>query len=61
MTKYLTAKQINKKYAGKYINVTKSYNYQLMDWEYQVNKTYPVIHENTTLGEDLGTCREYTR
>jgi len=63
MTK-LTQKQINKKYKGKYIDI-----YECPSWDtdkndnalYEVRKVYSVIHENTTLGEDVGTSMEYRR
>lgn len=29
--------------------------------QYKVGKTYKDIHENTTLGEDVGTSLAYTR
>jgi len=60
--KILTAKQINKKYAGKYVDVydggdTNEKNEGL----YEVRKVYTEIHENTTRGEDVGTSLAYTR
>jgi hypothetical protein len=61
MSKQYTAEQINKKYKGKYIEVVKSFDYSTKKWMYEVVKTYKQIHENTTLGEDVGTSLEYTR
>ena len=52
----LTTEQVNKKYKGKYINVYKDYT-----GLYEVRKVYREIHENTTLGEDVGTLLEYRR
>ena len=62
--KIKTQKQINKQYKGKYVDV-----YKLPSWNknkkgeelYEVRKIYPQIHENSTLGEDVGTKYEYTR
>ncbi|MFA5543284.1 MAG: hypothetical protein WDA47_05885 [Bacilli bacterium] len=62
--KKLTAKQINKKYKGRYVDI-----YKLPLWDtndkgerlYEVRAVYPVIHENTTRGEDVGTSYEYQR
>ena len=63
MVKKMTAKEINKKYKGIYVEV-----YQLPMWDnkngetlYEVRKKSKVIRENTTLGEDVGTAFEYTR
>jgi len=57
----LTKHQVNKKYVGRYVDISKTYNYQKQEWEYVVNKSYKEIHENTTLGEDVGTSMEYRR
>lgn len=57
----LTQKQVNKKYKGRYVEFTKTYDYTNECWVYEVHKTYRDIHENTTLGEDVGTGLEYTR
>ncbi len=54
--KTYTAEQINKKYKGKYIDIYKDYT-----GLYEVRKVYKDIHENTTLGEDVGTPMEYKR
>lgn len=53
--------EVNKKYRGKYIDISKIYDYSMREWIYTVNRAYRDIHENTTLGEDVGTDREYTR
>lgn len=55
-TKILTLEQVQKKYKGKYIEVRKRY-----DGLYEVSKSYSVNHENTTLGEDVGTSQAYRR
>jgi hypothetical protein len=57
----LTQKQVNKKYKGKYISFQSSYNYQTGQNEYSNIKCFKTIHENTTLGEDVGTSFEYRR
>jgi hypothetical protein len=59
--KTYTQQQINKKYAGKYVEVGKAYNYGEQRWDYEVRRVYAEIHENTTRGEDLGTELEYRR
>ncbi len=59
--KYMTQEQINKKYKGRYISFGKTYDYQNQRWVYEVRKTFKEIHENTTLGEDVGTLLEYRR
>jgi hypothetical protein len=63
-TKKLTAKQINKKYKGKYVEI-----YMCPFWDtnkkreqlYEVRKVFSQIHENTTRGEDVGTPFQYRR
>ena len=57
----MNAKQINKKYTGKYVDISKQFDYEKQDWNYTVNKVYKEAHENTTLGEDVGTSMEYRR
>lgn len=57
----MTQKQVNKKYKGQYVEVTKQYNYKNQEWEYTVQCAYRSIRENTTLGEDVGTPMEYRR
>lgn len=61
MDKFLTKEQVNKKYKGKYIEIYKQFDYDVHDWKYKIIKVYSVIHENTTLGEDVGTAQEYCR
>jgi len=60
MKKY-TLEQIRKKYNDKYIDISKSYNYKTREDVYEVRKVYSEIHENTTLGQDVGTDMEYRR
>lgn len=57
----LTKEEVNKKYRDRYITITKSYDYQNQCWMYEVGKTFREIHENTTLGQDVGTSLEYMR
>jgi len=57
----LTKKQVNTKYKSRYVDISKTYDYTNQCWMYEVHKTYKNIHENTTLGEDVGTREEYTR
>jgi hypothetical protein len=59
--KQYTAEQIRKKYAGKYIQIHKLYDYNKHIDLYEVIKVYKEIHEDTTRGEDVGTGEEYTR
>ena len=61
MTKLLTASQVQKKYKDKYIDIYQTYDYTDQRWMYEVRKVYSTIHENTTLGQDVGTTLEYTR
>ena len=57
----MTAQQINKKYRGRYVEISSTYNYSTRQNEYEVLRSYKDIHENTTLGEDVGTDMEYRR
>ena len=57
----MTKEQIHKKYAGKYIEFSQIYDYENNRWRYDVHNVYKEIHENTTLGEDVGTELEYKR
>lgn len=57
----LTKEQINKKYQGKYVKIGKTFDTTNKVWMYEVWKTYKEIHEDTTLGEDVGTSLEYRR
>ena len=53
--------EVNKKYCGKYVEITKSYDHIKKCYQYNVLKSYGKIRENTTLGEDVGTPMEYCR
>lgn len=57
----LTAKQVNKKYKGRYVELGTTYDYENQQWLYEIIKTSKVIKENMTLGEDVGTPLEYQR
>ena len=61
MKRYLTKEEVNKKYKGKYIEFRRSYNWETRQDDYEIRKVYRTIHENTTLGEDVGTEWEYNR
>lgn len=61
MSKLLTQTQVNKKYKGVYIEINKQYDYSKQQRMYTVGKKYKTIHENATLGEDVGTAYEYAR
>lgn len=59
--KALTKQQVNKKYNGKYVEVTQTYDYTNQCEMYEVTKTSPTIRENMTLGQDVGTNLMYCR
>jgi len=61
--KTYTKEQVNKKYAGKYIDVYEKpfYLTESGKTEYEIRKVYSEIHENTARGEDIGTELAYTR
>jgi|TARA_R100000501_G_C2631210_1_gene127118 hypothetical protein len=63
MEKTLTKEQVNRKYKGRYIEMREkpSYLTESGKTEYEIIRTYKEIHENTTLGEDVGTEMEYRR
>jgi len=54
--KTYTKEQVNKKYKDIYIDVYKNF-----DGLYEVRTTFKEIHENTTLGQDVGTELAYRR
>jgi hypothetical protein len=60
-TDLLTKEQVNKRHRGRYIEVYRTYDYTEHRDLYQIIKAYKTIHENTTLGEDVGTPLEYRR
>jgi hypothetical protein len=60
-TQPMTKEQVNRRYRGRYIEIYQTYDYQNRRDMYKVIKVYKSIHENTTLGEDVGTPLEYTR
>lgn len=61
MQKKLTQSQVNKKYKGKYIEVTRHFDYSLGEPSFTVHKVSKTIKENMSLGEDIGTPLAYTR
>lgn len=61
MNTKLTQAQVNKRYRDKYVEVYQEYDYKNQRWMYEVRKVYKNIHENTTLGQDVGTSLAYCR
>lgn len=59
--KLYTKEQVNKKFKNFYINICKIYDYEKQKYFYEVRNVYKNIHENTTLGQDVGTNFEYQR
>jgi len=60
--KKYTKEQVNKKYFGKYIEIYKQYDYIEQKYYYTILKVWgETIHENSTLGQDVGTELEYRR
>ena len=57
----LTQKQVNKKYKDKYVEFGQTYDYVNGCWMYEIWKVHKAIHENTSLGQDVGTSLEYCR
>lgn len=57
----LTKEQINKKYKGRYVEIYRTYDHEKQCDVYEVRKSYKNSHENTTLGEDVGTEYQYKR
>jgi hypothetical protein len=57
----MTQEQVNKKYKGRYVAFSQSYDYVTGEYDYTITKTSRVIKENMTLGEDVGTALEYRR
>ena len=58
-TKNLTKEQVNNLYKGKYIKIIQSYDYDKKQTIYEVVRVHNKRHENTTLGENVGTDMEY--
>lgn len=59
--KTLTAKEIKRKYKDKYLDIYEVFDYDTKQSKYEIRKVYDTIHENTTLGQDVGTELAYTR
>lgn len=59
--KTYTAEEVHKKYKDKYINITCSFNYDTLKYNYTINKVSSTIKENMTLGQDVGTDLAYRR
>lgn len=56
-----TLKQINKKFKDKYVDVYRKLDYKTGGVVFEVRKVYKEIHENSTLGQDVGTELAYRR
>lgn len=61
MKKRYTLKQVQNKFRDKYVDVYRVFDYSSGDVMFEIKKVYDTIHENTTLGQDLGTELAYTR
>ena len=61
MAKQYSAKEINRKFKGVYVEVISSYDYPKNCDMFEIVKKSKTIRENMTLGEDLGTPMEYCR
>lgn len=62
--KTYTKKQLNTgKYANRYVQIRQipSYMTDSGETEYELIKSFSTIHEDTTLGKDVGTENEYRR
>jgi len=59
--KTLTKEQVAEKYKGRYVEFISTYDYMQQEYMYEIVKSHKVIHENTTLGQDVGTSLEYCR
>jgi hypothetical protein len=60
----LTAKQVQRKYRGRYVDVSKCPFWdtnQKGEQLFEVRKSYAEIRENTCKAEDVGTSLAYTR
>jgi len=59
--KKLTKEQVNEKYKNKYVEFSSTYDHSNELYLYEIIKVSKAIRENMTLGQDVGTEREYTR
>ena len=62
--KKLTIREIQKKYAWKYVDFARCPDWDRNEkWEnlYEVRKSYSTIHENTCRAEDIETQYAFTR
>tara|TARA_R110002012_G_scaffold215674_1_gene386683 strand:+ start:911 stop:1090 length:180 start_codon:yes stop_codon:yes gene_type:complete len=58
--KKLTQEQVNKKYKGKYVEFLTTYCYEKRKNFYEIIRASKIQRENTSLGEHVGTDKEYT-
>lgn len=61
MNKRYTLEQVQNKFRNKYVDVYRVLDYSSGDVRFEVRKVYDTIHENSTLGQDVGTELAYTR
>ena len=59
--KTYTKQQVNKKYAWKYIDIYRTFDYTKQIDLYEIRKVSETIKENMTLWEDVGTDMEFCR
>ena len=59
--KTYTKQQVNKKYALKYIDIYRTFDYTKQIDLYEIRKVSETIKENMTLWEDVGTDMEFCR
>lgn len=59
--KEYTLAEIQTKYKDKYVDIYRKLDYMSGEVRFEVRKVYKEIHENTTLGRDVGTELAYKR
>ena len=58
----MTKEEVHRKYKDRYVSFDQEPFWSVKERrEYRILKVFKVIRENTTLGQDVGTEREYTR
>ena len=60
-TKNYTLEEVQKKFKDKYVDVYRKLDYSTGEVRFEIRKVYKEIHENTTLGQDVGTELAYRR
>jgi len=61
MNKRYTLEQVQKKFRDKYVDVYRLLDYSSGEVRFEIRNVYRTIHENSTLGQDVGTELAYTR